>query len=156
MLFNIILILLICVGIGLIIFACLGRKDNKLYNNSSEFDDAFKLAQQAISDADNAIEQINKLSSDVFSEFEEKYQELLFLYQMIDDLKQNFQSVDLNTNINNNNYLSDYDEKNYVENPDFAKIKAMYQKGLSISEISKVLGMGQGEVKLILDLGKGR
>ena len=31
--------------------------------------------QQAIDDADNAIEQLNKLSSDVFEEFEEKYQE---------------------------------------------------------------------------------
>ncbi len=37
-----------------------------------------------------------------------------------------------------------------------AQILALYTKGMSVVEISKQLGLGQGEVKLVIDLYKGK
>jgi len=37
-----------------------------------------------------------------------------------------------------------------------AQILALYSKGKSIMEISKLLDLGQGEVKLVIDLFKGK
>ncbi len=171
MVFNIILVLLIIIGIGLVVFACVGKKDsrkNKNVNDYLEANASVQLVKQAIDDADNAIEQLNKLSSDVFEEFEEKYQELLFLYQMIDDMKEKRAKVDVEASArvkNKNSYVDDgYDEfmnsvnkmKQEYKNPKYDKIQEMQKQGLSISEISKALNIGQGEIKLILELGKAR
>ncbi len=176
MVFNIILVLLIIIGIGLVVFACVGKKDsrkNKNVNDYLEANASVQLVKQAIDDADNAIEQLNKLSSDVFEEFEEKYQELLFLYQMIDDMKEKRAKVDVEASEkvnsarvkNKNSYVDDgYNEfmnsvnkmKQEYKNPKYDKIQEMQKQGLSISEISKALNIGQGEIKLILELGKAR
>ncbi len=160
MLFNIILILLMCVGIGLIIFSALNKKGLKKGNNDYfEANASVQLVKQAILDADNAIEQLNKISSNVFEEFEEKYQELLFLYQMIDDMKEKREKVDFRANSANESGFAGnvgHRQKTYFKNPNLEKIKSMYEQGLSISEISKALNMGQGEIKLILELGKAR
>jgi len=157
MLFYIILTLLILVGIGLVVFACLSRKktENKT-DNYFEANASVQLVKQAIDDADNAIEQLNKISSDVFQEFEEKYQELLFLYQMIDDMKEKREKVDFKADSSGSLESENLTERNIFKNPNFEKIKNMQAQGLSVSEISKALNMGQGEVKLILELGKAR
>ena len=158
MIFYIILVLLILVGIGLVIFACITKKSSKdQTDNYFEANASVQLVKQAIDDADNAIEQLNKISSDVFEEFEEKYQELLFLYQMIDDMKEKREKVDFKTDSPDN--FQSYEKQtrsNSFKNPNFEKIKNMQAQGLSISEISKALNMGQGEIKLILELGKAR
>ncbi len=156
MLFNIILILLILIGIGLVIFAVISKKKNDNgTDNYFEANASIQLVKQAIDDADNAIEQLNKISSAIFEEFEEKYQELLFLYQMIDDMKEKREKVDFRAD-SQENYKMDDKSKNTFNNPNYEKIKAMRNQGLSVSEISKALNMGQGEVKLILELGKAR
>ncbi len=163
MLLNIILVVLILIGIGLVVYACISHKNNE--NDSNDYFEAnasVQLVKQAIDDADNAIEQLNKISSDVFEEFEEKYQELLFLYQMIDDMKEKRNKVDYSTEYKNNfeNVATGFQKRkvpdNYSNNPRYSKIKSMSEQGLSVSEISKALNIGQGEVKLILELGKAR
>lgn len=160
MLFNIILILLMCVGIGLIIFSALNKKGMKKESNDYfEANASVQLVRQAVLDADNAIEQLNKISANIFEEFEEKYQELLFLYQMIDDMKEKREKVDFKANsVRESSVLDNSGQKTerYFKNPNLEKIKNMYEQGLSISEISKALNMGQGEIKLILELGKAR
>ncbi|MDR2648550.1 MAG: hypothetical protein LBB94_02375, partial [Clostridiales bacterium] len=42
------------------------------------------------------------------------------------------------------------------KNPKLGKIRALYDQGMTEEEIAKTLGIGQGEVKLILSIGKGR
>ena len=160
MLFDVIMVLLIIVGIVLVVFACMSKNKSENKNDYFEANAAVQLVKQAVDDADNAIEQLNKISSNVFEEFEEKYQELLFLYQMIDDMKEKRDKYDFNTSTRTNDsfekrqvFLS---ERNYFKNPNLDKIKNMQEQGLSVSEISKALNMGQGEVKLILELGKAR
>lgn len=163
MLFDVIMVLLIIVGIVLIIFACVSKNKDKLDDKSDYFEanSAVQLVKQAIDDADNAIEQLNKISSSVFDEFEGKYQELLFLYQMIDDMKEKRDKFDFTTSIESDDRNSEkkqvsFSKASSFKNPNFDKIKNMQEQGLSISEISKALNMGQGEVKLILELGKAR
>ena len=74
MLFDIILVLLIIIGIILVIFAYASKKKDSGDNDYFEANASVQLVKQAIEDADNAIEQLNKMSSNVFEEFEEKYQ----------------------------------------------------------------------------------
>jgi len=161
MLFDIILVLLVIIGVILVIFACVSRNKNDNGDNDYfEANASVQLVKQAIADADNAIEQLNKISSDVFDEFEEKYQELLFLYQMIDAMKEKREKFDFNTDSQKGTGFEKTQDSHgsfiSFKNPNFEKIRNMQKQGLSISEISKALNMGQGEIKLILELGKAR
>lgn len=57
------------------------------------------------------------------------------------------------------NFTMDMDDIAALENPDSNRndeILALYSKGMSVIEISKTLGLGQGEVKLVIDLFKGK
>ncbi len=83
MVISIILIVLICVGLGLVVFALL-KKENGNNDDYLEMGASAQLIKKAAEDADNAMEQLDALSKSVFAEFDEKYQELLFLYQMIE------------------------------------------------------------------------
>ncbi len=159
MLFDVILILLVIIGVILIVFACVSGKKSDGDNNNDYFEvnASVQLVKQAIDDADSAIEQLNKISASVFDEFEEKYQELLFLYQMIDDMKEKREKFDFNTESQKSGgFDKNQPFSNSFKNPNLEKIKNMQAQGLSISEISKALNMGQGEIKLILELGKAR
>lgn len=148
-----ILIASICVGFALIIFSLFNKKDKiEDTDNFYDIEAINELVNKLMEDADLAVNQINDLANDIFQEFEEKYQQMLFLYQLIDDKIQSMESkVDKEVD---NSYESSFDY-NY-SNPKLNEIKEMYQKGMSISEISKTLDMGQGEVKLIMELGKMR
>ncbi len=149
---NIILICLIFIGFALIIFSVF-KKEEAFKLNLDEAKGAELLLNKAIDDADNAIEELNKLCSDAFDEFEEKYQEMLFLYQMIEEKKKEEFSSEENLNFIVSN--KEKNKSNY-SNPKLKDIRKLQKQGLSIPEIAKKLNMGQGEVKLISELGKGR
>jgi len=148
--------ILIFIGILLVVFACLSKK-KAVDNEESYFnaDMSVRLVRNAISDANDTIERLNKLSSDTLEKFENKYQELLFLYQMIDDMKEKRSETGLDDYQKGFNFQKD--EKSGVsKNPNYDRIKNMRENGFSISEISKALNMGQSEIKLILEIGKAR
>lgn len=46
--------------------------------------------------------------------------------------------------------------ENSAERIDSRQILKLYSQGMSVLEISKMLGLGQGEVKLVIDLYKGK
>ena len=79
---------------------------------------------------------------------------------MIDDMKEKSARIDFNTESQKEvsfNRNQGYSESfNSFKNPNLEKIRSMRAQGLSIAEISKALNMGQGEIKLILELGKAR
>lgn len=170
---NIILVVLIFIGFGLIIFSVL-KKEEKFQINIDEAKAIQEALEASIEDADNAISELNGLCSNAFEEFEEKYQELLFLYQMIQDKKEenSFYSkeknsaekeivVEKNNTSSNkksatNKKIVDKPKKTNYTNPKLKDILKLQNQGLSIAEIAKKLNMGQGEVKLIAELGKER
>lgn len=145
---NIILVCLIFVGFALIIFAVFRKEDNFKFN-IDEAKEKEILLNKSISDADNAIDELNKFCSDAFEEFEEKYQEMLFLYQMIEEKKKE--------TINDVAYGSKMPKgKSNYNNPKLKEIRMLQKQGLSTAEIAKKLNMGQGEIRLISELGKER
>jgi len=117
---------------------------------SEEF--AIRAINASMSEADQTMEEINRTAKTIFEELEEKHQELLFLYNMIEERK--------------NEEVSPASEIIYNEprpkrpdnfkNPKLGKIRALYDQGMTEEEIARTLGIGQGEVKLILSIGKGR
>lgn len=151
---NIILICLIFIGFALIIFSVF-IKEKSFKLSLDEAKGAELLLNKSINDADNAIEELNKLCSDAFEEFEEKYQEMLFLYQMIDEKKKEvFEKNEIKASSGSSAKASK--QKSNYTNPKLKDIRKLQKQGLTIPEIAKKLNMGQGEVKLISELGKER
>ncbi|MCL2854253.1 MAG: DUF6115 domain-containing protein [Defluviitaleaceae bacterium] len=116
--------------------------------------------------ADEAISELSDMSKNVFKEFDNKYQELLFLYSLIDEKQK---KMDEGTpkihKIGQARGLEEYakrvdmvidDSKKISINPKFANIVQMHKDGQSVEEIARKLDMGKGEVGLILTLGGGQ
>lgn len=126
---------------------------------------------KVIEDADDAIEQLNSVSKSIFEEQEQKYQELLYLYQIIDDKKQELLNVfdkmtsmkfkeDLNENVKEESFkvadiVNKEDENNFaVTNSKHNEIIDLYNSGHTVTQIAQQLNIGQGEVSLVIKLNK--
>lgn len=166
---SVILVSLIFVGFGLILFSFL-KKDENFKIDTSEAKEVHDELRKSISDADDAMNEINKLCGDAFVEFEEKYQELLFLYQLLDE-KQKSVSYDQkaegasaggkkagNAGKEAESTSGRKAEKNkkLYSNPKLKDIQKLQKQGLSVADIAKKLDMGQGEVELISEMGRER
>ena len=122
---------------------------------------------------DAALDEINRLSRLILDELDEKHNSLLFMYQLMDDKKKELESINTrldtetevdtsfihqgakeipspkivqNLGINRNQTINVLAHYKYLE------IKELQNKGLSAQEIARQLGIGQGEVKLIIGL----
>ncbi|MBR1735531.1 MAG: hypothetical protein IJ736_00745 [Firmicutes bacterium] len=139
------ILFIIAGGICLIIAALI--KDEKKEENNTDTGAIEMLLNKSVEEADSAMNELNGLSEEVFKEFEEKYNELLFLYQMIED-KKDENSIDKKVSAKNRKRKFRY------SNPKLQEIKNLAKEGLSVAEIAKKLDIGQGEVQLIMQLGK--
>lgn len=167
----------VIVGIILVVISLiLGVKRNEEIE-MDQFDSTTEKQNElikVIEDADDAIEQLNSVSKSIFEEQEQKYQELLYLYQIIDDKKQELLNVfdkitsiefkrDLSgdikeesfeiTDINNK---SDREDKSNFEITDSKnnEIINLYNSGHTVTQIAQQLNIGQGEVSLVIKLNK--
>ncbi len=116
-------------GLGLLIVAltlALTKKDDTKF-----VDNTIRAIDISVKEADDAIEELERTSRFIFEELEGKYQELLLLYSMLDEKK--------------NDVLSAHNSKR-------AEVLRLYNNSIPIPEIAKSLHIGQGEVKLIIDL----
>jgi len=122
--------------------------------------------------ADKTIEEINSFSENVFAELNDKYNELLFLYRMIDEKKDSMckmaeatgNDIDSKNIININDDISDIAEslknklsasvKKSYSNSKLEDIKKLHNDGFSVHEIAEKLNMGHREVELIMKLGR--
>ncbi len=118
---------------------------------------------------------IQEFSDQIINDMHDNRQEVLFLYQVLSEKENSIINSDdsLTTNIrdkrtdeNQENY-NVRDNYNYLDNnmdsqdntdddkmEKYKKIIGLYNKGKSINEISKELSLGQGEVKLYIDINK--
>jgi len=158
---SIVILTAIVIGIGFIIFSIIQfRKPEESSNN--QLDKTMQKLVTAIGEADDAIEEINKLSGGVLEEINVKYQELLYLYSLIDEkekqLSSTYKKVDISVNdISGMNTLVRAPNIAFnINNPKHKQIMDLSSSGLNVSEIAKRLNLGQGEVRLILQLGKDR
>lgn len=114
-----------------------------------------------IEEADEAAEDLQKLSQGVIEEINGKYQELIYLYNLIEEKGKKLTEPEFNA------YAGDTYEKlpqksaevsqpktYFTHNARYEEIYALKKSGLNAGDIAKKLNMGQGEVALILELGK--
>ena len=152
--FNWILLIIIILGFSIIIFSIL--KINK-YNNAtpiSNIDSSIKQIKETIDQADLAIDDLNLMSEQIFKRFDEKQKQLLFLYESIEKKKGNINNIDIKVDeklINKDMYKN---KKNITLHPMANKILELSEKNMTIPDIAKELDIGQGEVELIINLGK--
>ena len=213
--FQIVIFIVLAIGISLVIYALVkfssnsksdsGNNGDKFNNqtsfiNEEKLDKAMKYIDSSVSEIDKTVEEFNNLTKSVFQEIDEKYQELLFLYTLMDDKKneianlysvptkqeptdiqpmlsktptspqpsqtpQSLQTVQ-STSVAPMSISTPQSEqahrpreksvKNVINNPKLQQIVELEKEGLPLSEIAKRLDMGQGEVRLILELGRVR
>ncbi len=156
----------VIVGIIIILAALIFmRPENKNgAMNYLEVDNTIKAIDSSIEEMDKAMEEFAKMSDSIFNEIDEKYKELLFLYTLIDNKKEEI-AASFSSSVAppapaiikkepKREAISKARPKPKLENPNLAEIWQLNAQGFSIPEIAKKLELGQGEVKLMLELSK--
>ena len=152
--FTYVVFAVMVLGIILVIitYSSIKKSGYKINERRQSEEFAIRAINASMSEADQTMEEINKTAKVIFDELEEKHQELLFLYNMIEERK-NEEAGSASDLIFNDTRPKRSDS---YKNPKLGKIRALYDQGMTEEEIAKTLGIGQGEVKLILSIGKGR
>jgi len=166
----------ICLAAGalLVLYSVLFLKASKKADEDEINMERMERVLHVMDSADNTADEIYKLSQDVASEIDDKYQQLLYLYNMIDEkaAKLDFASgIDISIDDSTANLAREevkkakdvmkaiVGEKGINPgrmNEKYKEVFDLYSKGSDIPEIARALNIGQGEVKLVLELGKGR
>ena len=152
--FTFVVFIVMVFGIIIIIstFMSIRKSGNKFNERRQSEEFTMRAINASMSEADQTMEEINNTAKKIFEELEDKHQELLFLFNMIEERKN--EEIGPASDV----IFNDIRQKrpdNY-KNPKLGKIRALYDQGMTEEEIAKTLGIGQGEVKLILSIGKGR
>jgi hypothetical protein len=152
--------------------------------NRKDSADIAKTIAELDAALDASLEEINKMGALITKEIDEKYQEILFMYNLISDKqKENWtpsdskpldnnavsdmiaQHIEMHSaklrlikdeaiavsNISNNVPVFVHKRPTF-SNPRHGQIWDMHEQGANVPDIARELGMGQGEVKLILEL----
>jgi len=160
----------ICFAIGatLALYAALFLKSDQSTDEGNVNMERVERVLEVMDSADNTADELYKLSQDVVSEIDDKYQQLLYLYNMIEEKEAKLGSAStIDISVDNTTVSSEEKEKakeivgrkginpNLI-NEKYRAVFDLYNKGKDIPEIARTLSIGQGEVKLVLELGKGR
>ena len=160
---QIALLVAILIGIVIAVFSCFAMvASGSGYTPSNagnyiEVDNTIRALDASIQEADSQMEEMEKLAASVFEELEGKYQELLFLYGLIDEKKKEASALYAQKVVPLPVGAVRAEEKReriLLNSPNAKKILDMRDQGMDVMQIAKKLGMGQGEVKLILELSK--
>ena len=184
---NFAILLLFTIGIGFIIYSVIKFKPVDQKGADTLTQETLERLEASIEEADNAMEEISKLSQSIFDEMTEKYKELLYLYSALENKKSVSEPVVDKAALKmpeqsfaNSNFRHteeeqraspiiqtktttavDMPENSFMdmfnsENPKHQEIRALHQKGHSVADIAKQLNLGQSEVSLVVQLGRGR
>jgi len=169
-LFQIALVISMIVGIGLIVYSVYIYRSDDKGGATGYFETAntLKFLESSINEIDKTMDELNETSKHIFEEMEDKYKELLLLYSLIDEKKKEI--ADLHsvkptdykpgaTLITPEQPKSGPQEDKEppsaaLSSPNIRKVRQLQEEGLSLEDTAKKLGIGKGEVKLMLDLGK--
>ena len=162
--FVYVLIVMMVIGACLVVYGAFFG--NKKEGSAEEVDELVTLAQKlnslesTVFEADEAANILDDMTKSVFKEFDSKYQEMLFLYNLIDEKQKKLvgagQKVDVVAGISSKplekGTIALQNQKITI-NPKYANVLELNDKGKSIEEIARQLNMGKGQVALILNLG---
>jgi DNA-binding NarL/FixJ family response regulator len=164
-------ITLVIIGLILIVWSFFIGDNEKNPNNINELED-YEEFKSRVEDINQKILDLNEYSEFAKSELDSKHRELLFLYQLINEKQKEIaqngaesinKNIFINDKVNDNKKIQDY--KKSVKSTDAEliageldsenhnkRIIELSEQGYSISEIAKLLDIGQGQVKLVLNL----
>lgn len=171
--FYVVLFICLILGIFLVALALylFTRQPKKDYNDYMERRNTARVIEASIEDLERMMKELDVSSKAIFEEMDQKYGELMFLYSSIEELKSDeqnylasltnepeptFEEPVAKEEYNLNIVVDDALDVHSQPNSQLDRILMLQQEGLPISEISKRLNMGQGEVTLMLELGKVR
>lgn len=156
------IIIMLIIGfilIGVSIFL-IKKEDKERAELNTKIDEVFNAINSSLEMIENNSAEFNNLCEIIFKETEEKYQELLLLYSLIDEQKskdtEKTKSADKNqkSDIQKSNAPKEQDNSFIYKNKNSKEIFRLYDSGVNISEIAKRLSIGKGEVQLILNIRK--
>jgi len=189
---QILLLLTAIIGIFLMVFTLVKLKieDDKPSDSYFETGNSIKAINSSLDEAEKAVEELNKFAQSVLTDIDTKYQELLFVYNLIDEKKSELKGYGgrggaggdtvkvlpftKRTDSIVSETLAGISRKRDASlastsaagvrpttrkadiHPKHREIVSLHESGMSVTDISKKLDMGQGEVKLILELAKAR
>ncbi len=164
--FQIFLFITFIIGVAVALFAAAPFSARK--EDTGELSVKKREYDAVVADADATYEALSELSSDMIKQIDDKYKELLFVYNLIDEKKsdtaKSMSSAKNPAALQNrgggsgsgfDKIITD-DNIPAFKSPKYKEIKDLQAKGLSVAEIARALKIGKGEVQLILDLGRVR
>ena len=169
----------ICFGTGLalIAYALIVLKDRPDGKNDFDMEKIMEAMDKSINDADSTATELAKFSQNVVTEMDDKYQQLLYLYSLIEEKSEKLGNKSSNNSSANSSRIDisidesfDFQDKKQettikavakgldprLISDKYRSVFELHDKGMSVAEIARSLSIGQGEVKLVLELGKGR
>jgi predicted transcriptional regulator len=134
--------------------------DEKHNNNVSKTIEDYEEYQLRINEVSNKFAELNEYSEFIKKELEEKHKELLFLYHLTNEKAKMLDSGDEEQSFLENTSRDTIDvngvyfeEINSIKETNI-KILELANQGYKIRDIAKLLDIGQGEVRLVLNLFK--
>ncbi|GHU74413.1 hypothetical protein FACS1894188_02550 [Clostridia bacterium] len=152
---QILLLVAVVVGIVLIIVVLAGAKDGGENSPVSylETESVIRAIDVSVTEAEKMLDELNSFMNSAASELDTKYQELLFLYNLIDEKKSDIERLYANTAGTPAIMPTPaVPAQKTPQNPRHKEIMDLRSQGMSAMEISKLLNIGQGEVSLILQM----
>jgi len=160
-LFQIILLASLIVGISLVVISMFifNRENKNTALDYLERSNTIKEIDASIRELDNKLDEFDSLSSAAFDELDEKYQEILFLYNLLDEKKKELADILSAENKLQRRSVSikqgDGPRVSNYSNPRAKQILELKDQGLTVTDIARQLNLGKGEVRLMIELSKG-
>lgn len=150
------------IGMVFVVWSFFVQNKEEQDKNRIELEE-FEEYQSRIDEVNQKIIDLNEYGEFLKTELDEKHKELLFLYQLISDKEHHIKStspsainnappkVDMAPEISKDktNKSESHTGENYNK-----KIIELYDKGYGEADIAKMLDIGRGQVKLVLNLFK--
>jgi hypothetical protein len=158
-------LMLLLAGVVLIIWSFIISKETDQQTNISDLEN-YEEYQSRVDEINQNIIELNEYSEFAKSELDVKHKELLFLYQLINEKVKELEIYKSGNGITSNTVIetqissinqdaerANYHSKHHMENHN-KRIIELSEQGYPTAEIAKMLDIGQGQVKLVLNLYK--
>ncbi len=165
---QITLVIVLIIGIIIVLYSYFDlKKETKIEPIKKNDDEMFDILNLTIDEANKSNEDLNKLASDIFSELDSKYEELMVVYKLIEEKVEDVnikEKVEINK-ITNTNKIDPSDIKDDIvsnlqntikTNRKKDEVLELYKQGFDYDDIAKKLNLGKREVRLIIDFSEGK
>lgn len=126
--------------------------DEKNRNNPEKTIENYEEYQSRLKEVNDKIIELNDYSEFIKSEMEGKHKELLFLYHLTNEKSKSInEESEVIIKHDDNVKIKDIEKINEREDIN-KRILELANEGYDVREIARVLNIGQGEVKLVLNL----